>query len=71
VDDAEFDALSAEDQTSWYYFAAHSTAASSTKIAADKATLLAHYVTGKDAEDVQLKRFTNVQPQAESVKDEV
>jgi hypothetical protein len=38
--------------------------------AADKAALVAHYFTGKDAED-QLKRFTNVQPQAEAVKDEV
>jgi hypothetical protein len=32
--------------------------------------LVAHYFTGKDAED-QLKRFTNVQPQAGAVKDEV
>jgi hypothetical protein len=70
VDDSEFDALSAADRTSWCYFAARSDAAFGAKIAADKATLLAHYFTGKDAED-QLKRFTNVQPQAESVKDEV
>jgi len=69
-DDPEFNALSAEDQTSWCYFAARSAAASGAKIAADKAALVAHYFTGKDAED-QLKRFTNVQPQAESVKDEV
>ena len=70
VDDAEFDTLNAEDQTSWCYFAARSAAASDAKIAADKAALVAHYFTGKDAED-QLKRFTNVQPQAEAVKDEV
>ena len=52
------------------FAAARSAAASGAKIAADKAALVAHYFTGKDAED-QLKRFTNVQPQAESVKDEV
>jgi hypothetical protein len=32
--------------------------------------LVAHYFTGKDAED-QLKCFTNVQPQAEAVKGKV
>jgi hypothetical protein len=66
----EFDALSPEDQTSWCYFTARSAAASGAKIAADRAAFVADYFTGKDAED-QLKRFTNVQPQAESVKDEV
>jgi hypothetical protein len=51
VGDAEFNALSAEDQTSSCYFAARSAAASGAKIAADKAALVAHYFTGKDAED--------------------
>jgi hypothetical protein len=36
LDNSEFDALSAEDQTSWCYFAARSAAASGAKIAADK-----------------------------------